>query len=135
MRPPFERMDCVVRATLHCRGVRGWQRRVRNGERVRCICSTRAIVRQDYLSIVYYSLALSLLTTRSPPIGILSTSRQALYRVFRGEYFKGFFAFEKIPVCPRDSCFIFFFSSYAFNEFGILPMSMNRWFFFGRVIA
>jgi len=62
-------------------GGRGW-RRVRNGERVRCVCSTRAIVREDYLSIVCRSLALSLSTAAATPVVQYLTSRPALFRGF-----------------------------------------------------
>lgn len=58
------------------------RQRVRNGERVRCVCSTQAIVREDYLSIVCRSLALSLSTAAATPVVQYLTSRPALFRGF-----------------------------------------------------
>lgn len=64
-------------------GSGGGRRRVRNGERVRCVCSTRAIVREDYLPIVCRSLALSLSTAAQPPLSFSILHRaQALFRGF-----------------------------------------------------
>lgn len=55
---------------------------MRNGERVRCVCSTRAIVREDYLSIVCRSFALSLSAATATPVVQYLTSRPALFRGF-----------------------------------------------------
>lgn len=64
-------------------GGRDRGRWVAEGEkRVRCVCSIRAIVREDYLSIVCRSLALSLSTAAATPVVQYLTSRPALFRGF-----------------------------------------------------